>query len=225
MLDVVDIIRYVVGVDLTRFDTFLADFDEDDEVTVADAVQLVGMIADGSAAPNINAAPAMSMDKGEVTLSRDANGTISFGMDSEMSFTAFQFDLTLPEGTQVDFAQLTNRLKGHQLIYNQVNETTYRFAAISLANKVFADRQGAVLNIKAAMTDYSDIVAKNIKFVTATGAIVCYDNVESANPTGIVELDAQKTIEDGIYYNLSGIRVDNPGKGVYILNGKKVIIK
>lgn len=225
MLDVVDIIRYVVGVDLTRFDTFLADFDEDDEVTVADAVNLVGMIADGSAAPNINGAPAMSMDKGEVTLARDANGTISFGIDSEMSFTAFQFDLTLPEGTQVDLAQLTNRLKGHQLIYNKMNETTYRFAAISLANKVFADRQGAVVNIKASMTDYADIVAKNIKFVTATGAIVCYDNVESANPTGIVEMEAQKTLEDGIYYNLSGIRVDNPGKGVYILNGKKVIIK
>ena len=224
MLDVVDIVRYVVGIDLTRFDTFLADFDEDDDVTVADAVQLVGKIADGSAAPNINA-PAMPMDKGEVTLTRDANGVISFGIDSPMSFAAFQFDLTLPEGTQVDLAQLTKRLNAHQLIYNQVDETTYRFAAISLANKVFADRQGAVLNVKATMTDYSDIVAKNIKFVTATGAIVSYDNVESASPTGIVEMEAQRSVEDGIYYNLSGIRVDNPGKGVYILNGKKVIIK
>ena len=165
------------------------------------------------------------MDKGEVTLTRDANGVISFGIDSPMSFAAFQFDLTLPEGTQVDLAQLTKRLNAHQLIYNQVDETTYRFAAISLANKVFADRQGAVLNVKATMTDYSDIVAKNIKFVTATGAIVSYDNVESASPTGIVEMEAQRSVEDGIYYNLSGIRVDNPGKGVYILNGKKVIIK
>lgn len=223
MLDVVDIVRYVVGIDLTRFDTFLADFDEDDEVTVADAVQLVGMIANGTAEPNL--APAMPMDKGEVTLTRDANGVISFGIDSPMSFAAFQFDLTLPEGTQVELAQLTKRLNAHQLIYNKVDETTYRFAAISLANKTFADRQGAVLNVMASMTDYSDIVAKNIKFVTAKGAIVSYDNVESANPTGIVEMEAQRTVEDGIYYNLSGIRVDNPGKGVYILNGKKVIIK
>lgn len=225
MLDVVDIVRYAVGIDMTRFDTFLADFDEDDEVTVADAVQLVGMIANGTAAPNINSAPAKPMDAGEVTLTRDANGVISLGVNSAMAFTAFQFDLTLPEGTQVDLAQLTNRLNAHQLIYNQVDETTYRFAAISMGNKVFADRQGAVLNVKASMTDYSDIMAKNIKFVTATGAIVCYDNLESANPTAIVELDANKTVEDGIYYNLSGIRVDNPGKGVYILNGKKVIIK
>ena len=30
---------------------------------------------------------------------------------------------------------------------------------------------------------------------------------------------------DGIYYNLSGVRVDRPTKGVYIMNGKKVIIK
>ena len=225
MLDAVDIVRYAVGVDMSRFDPFLADFDEDEEVTVADAVALVGMIADGSAQPNINAAPAMPQNVGEVSLTRDANGVISLGIDSEVAFTAFQFDLTLPEGAQVDLAQLTNRLNAHQLIYNKIDETTYRFAAFSLANKVFADRQGTVVNVKASMTDYADIVAKNIKFVTAKGAIVRYDNLESANPTGIVEMNARQNVEDGIYYNLSGIRVDNPGKGVYILNGKKVIIK
>lgn len=30
---------------------------------------------------------------------------------------------------------------------------------------------------------------------------------------------------DGIFYNLQGIRVDNPTKGLYIQNGKKIIIK
>jgi hypothetical protein len=31
--------------------------------------------------------------------------------------------------------------------------------------------------------------------------------------------------ENGVYYNLNGVRVDRPTKGVYIMNGKKVIIK
>ncbi|MDE5840583.1 MAG: M6 family metalloprotease domain-containing protein [Muribaculaceae bacterium] len=30
---------------------------------------------------------------------------------------------------------------------------------------------------------------------------------------------------DGVYYDLMGRKVDNPGKGIYILNGKKVLVK
>jgi hypothetical protein len=44
------------------------------------------------------------------------------------------------------------------------------------------------------------------------------------NVTGI---GAVKSInkEDGAYYNLAGQRVAQPQKGLYIVNGKKVIIK
>lgn len=46
---------------------------------------------------------------------------------------------------------------------------------------------------------------------------------ENGNTTGITEAKALKA--DGIYYNLAGQRVDNPTKGIYIVNGKKVVIK
>lgn len=223
MLDAVDIVRYAVGAGVAAFDPYLADFDSDDEVTVADAVNLVGMIADGTAAPNL--APAILKDKGEVMLTMDANNVISFCVNSEMPYTAFQFDLTLPEGSEVNLAQISNRLKDHQLVYNKIGDNTYRFAAISFVNKTFADREGAVLHIQTSFAD-SDILASNIKLVTASGTIVEYANVANVNPTAIVELEpATTTREDGVYYNLGGMRVDNPGKGVYILNGKKVIIK
>ena len=32
-------------------------------------------------------------------------------------------------------------------------------------------------------------------------------------------------VENGTYYNLAGQRVNNPTKGLYIVNGKKVIVK
>jgi hypothetical protein len=31
--------------------------------------------------------------------------------------------------------------------------------------------------------------------------------------------------EPDVYYNLQGQRVGNPGKGIYIKNGKKVIVR
>lgn len=44
------------------------------------------------------------------------------------------------------------------------------------------------------------------------------------SPTGIGTVKVQTTA-DGVYYNLQGQRVDNPTKGIYIVNGKKVIVK
>jgi hypothetical protein len=31
-------------------------------------------------------------------------------------------------------------------------------------------------------------------------------------------------MEDGAYYTLNGVKVENPSKGIYIKNGKKVIL-
>jgi len=45
-------------------------------------------------------------------------------------------------------------------------------------------------------------------------------------PTGISEVQgAKRNAQDDVYYNLAGQRVVNPTKGVYVVNGKKVIIK
>ena len=43
--------------------------------------------------------------------------------------------------------------------------------------------------------------------------------------TGIQSLESQKNLLDGAFYNLAGQRVAQPTKGLYIVNGKKVIIK
>ena len=43
--------------------------------------------------------------------------------------------------------------------------------------------------------------------------------------TGVQELKNSRIEELKCYYNLAGQRVDNPTKGLYIVNGKKVIIK
>lgn len=43
--------------------------------------------------------------------------------------------------------------------------------------------------------------------------------------TGISEVSAQKAAADNAYYTLSGVRVEKPVKDLYIVNGKKVVIK
>ena len=49
-----------------------------------------------------------------------------------------------------------------------------------------------------------------------------FDNGEI---TGIQSVENQKTLLDGNFYNLAGQRVAQPAKGLYIVNGKKTVIK
>ena len=49
---------------------------------------------------------------------------------------------------------------------------------------------------------------------------------EDGGTTGIETIeDTKQNTEDGVYYDLQGRRVENPTRGVYIVNGKKVVIK
>lgn len=53
---------------------------------------------------------------------------------------------------------------------------------------------------------------KTVKMIFSDGAV-----------TGISEINSAAATVDGVYYNLNGVRVQNPAKGLYILNGKKVM--
>ena len=49
---------------------------------------------------------------------------------------------------------------------------------------------------------------------------------ESDVPTGIVGIEHDEDVKTGgVVYNLAGQRVTTPGKGIYIINGKKVLFK
>ena len=49
-------------------------------------------------------------------------------------------------------------------------------------------------------------------------------NGQTSKSTGIEAITAKK-LEKSVIYNLQGVRVDNAQKGLYIINGKKVVMK
>ena len=55
-------------------------------------------------------------------------------------------------------------------------------------------------------------------------ALVFDDLVDGNETTGIKELETEK-VNNNKYYNLQGIEVAHPVKGIYIHNGKKIIVK
>ena len=72
----------------------------------------------------------------------------------------------------------------------------------------------------------SSTVAPYRAYLTADGAGASMLTIDFDNEnTGISEMESTKKAENGVFYNLSGQRVQNVTKGLYIVNGKKYVIK
>ena len=76
----------------------------------------------------------------------------------------------------------------------------------------------AYLQVPTANLQTEDGHAKNIRFVFAD---------DDSETTGISTQFSQHEVcsDDAPYYNLNGMRITNPQKGIYIRNGRKVVIR
>ena len=72
----------------------------------------------------------------------------------------------------------------------------------------------------------TNTVEANRAYLTATGASAPMLSINfGGGTTGISDVKSQMEEGRGEYYNLNGQRVAQPNKGLYIINGKKVIVK
>lgn len=81
---------------------------------------------------------------------------------------------------------------------------------------------------------YLPLLTAKVKPSTSNGnqakgmfAIVFVDEEEGTETTSLNGVESTvRTYDDGCYYTLDGVKVQNPTKkGIYIKNGKKVVIK
>ena len=73
--------------------------------------------------------------------------------------------------------------------------------------------------------DRSRVFSSGANFVE----VMCYDEpniIDNGDGTATMIISVQaENNQQGDYYNLQGMKVTNPTKGIYIQNGKKVVIK
>ena len=150
--------------------------------------------------------------------------------------TLVQFDLRLPNGLSVkqtdgeydiDMCERTSWRK-HSLDANETNGII-RFLLASSSNTLISGTEGGI--IKIALTSDNTFVGGTIKIENIL--LVSPDESEQIQGTYEYYLDETDGI-NGIsekynvltnIYNLSGLRVKHPLKGVYIQNGKKMFVK
>ena len=75
-----------------------------------------------------------------------------------------------------------------------------------------------------APTSASIKIPKGRAYLDTTAGARLYMSFDN-DLTGINDITTKPAIEDNVYYDMQGRRVAHPTKGLYIMNGKKVIIK
>ena len=114
---------------------------------------------------------------------------------------------------------------GNAFLVNTTNATitsdasTYYFAMVKDSNPLKFGKVNSV-NIPANKA-YLQVPATNFTG-TAPALTAIFDD---GNTTGINAVKNAQFTENGEYYNLAGQRVAQPTKGLYIVNGRKVVVK
>lgn len=159
----------------------------------------------------------------KVTMTKFTNGiAASTGV---MLYKESGGDVTFTPATTTDDVAATNLLKpttgsaiydGGKAQYILSKKTagdasTIAFRKLTETNSSYAPAKGsAYLEVASALAPSFEIF-----FDDAAGGTTAIDAVKSA----------ESAVTDGAYYNLAGQRVTNPTKGLYIVNGRKVVVK
>ncbi len=227
VVDVVDIARYVVGTPAETFVKVLADINSDGGVDIGDAVTLVNDIAgDQNFARAYNMPKNVAEGSDELTLTESSNG-LSLCLANQRDYTAFQFDLYVPEETDVMQMQLNKeRKQKHQLLYNKVEDGHWRVVALSTSNRTFAGNDGELLNL--TLNDVvSNVTVCDIIFFDTMGNSHPFSDICLGNTTKIDLATSNPQRKEESVYTLDGRRINGKPskKGIYIINGKKFIMK
>ena len=116
--------------------------------------------------------------------------------------------------------QSGNMLKG-VIVATAIEPTDGIYTNLGLKNGSFVPYSAA--GTIAANKAYLQIPTADMPTAGDAKLTIIFDNEPSDETTAIAGVEVKKGA--GVVYNLAGQRVSNPTKGLYIINGKKVIIK
>ena len=147
---------------------------------------------------------------------------LSLRLENNGNYVAAQFDVRVSDGQTIDDISLNGERSGrHLLTYAKTGENLYKVVLYSLDNSSFSGHSGELLSIR--VSGNGDVTLENIVFVTAGNAEKRFAPI-GGNVTGLKAIDnLQFTIDN--CYDLQGRRVTATKKGIYVVNGKKHVVR
>ncbi len=202
-----------------------ADIDASTQLDIVDVTGIanISLSAEASSAPVMSSriAPRNKADyslfedylsANDMSLKAGEHKSLLIELNSSIDYTAFQMDITLPEGVKISKAQLGDRVGRSHVLAMRDNGAFTRLMSYSSKNSSIEAGQGTILMLDLEAEDSffneGKIWFDNIRFVPTDGEKVFLPafNVMLGTTTGIDKVDV----------NPSGVSVSN---GVLTING------
>ena len=224
--DIVVTVQHILEMHPSPFIFDAADMNGDGNITVTDIMLIARLILHPTMATPRHA-PVMTansdrMSGESITLNSGETRTVSIMLDNELAYSAFQFDLQLPNGLTASNFSLTDRAgSSHALEMSTLHDGKMRLLCYSTDFEAFNEASGALLtfDVTAAGDVAGDITATGIEMVTTVCQTVLLDSftIGVNNATAVNEMATGKAIASVEYFNLAGQRLAQPASGVNII--------
>ena len=225
--DVVCIVYDILGQRQTGFIRIAADVNNDGEVNITDVTAVVSMILSNegrAAARGTTRSSEHFTVFDDLALKDDGDGTLSLHVDVPDKYVASQMEIHLAEGQTLKNISLNSHYKdSHQLVYDKVGRNCYRVLIFSMGNEAYPTDDDELIKI-AVTGSGGDIVVREAVMVTSQKEQRFYEPISFYQAETATELvDVYST--DGRLVKSQAKDTSGLRKGVYIIKGKKVVVK
>ena len=237
--DIVATVSYLMGENPSPFVFKAADVNTDREINVTDIVGIIDII-NGQSASRANAANGMrsgSYEDSEYALDIVYDGqNVTLNMNNTDYITAFQCDVELSDGVEwisengryamPEFNEEAGRTDGnyHNISVKRLEDGKFRVIVYSLNNDEFFGTEGAVLNLPLAFTKGASCSISNIVLAKKNaGSEYLSSSTFSFDATNIDYIKNAQDAND-VIFDINGVRSNKLMKGIYIINGAKVMV-
>lgn len=225
--DVTGVVNLILGTNTEGLNQAAADVNKDNKVTVTDATGVVNIILGVSysqrRAQRINDNGAICILPFNVEPGQKVEVPIILNSSAD-EFSSMQFDVILPAGLHLIGVESDNR---HLADFAELSDNAERVVSLSLKNAAYAGNGMVALTLVLEADETiaeGKITLNNIELVRSDLSSVLQSDFSASYGISIATGVSSTTCDgETSVYDLQGRNVRNHGKGVYVVNGHKVV--
>ena len=224
--DVVYTINYILNEEADDFRFDAADMTEDGDILINDVVLIVNKIL-GIEANGAFYTPRHMNAFERLNVINSGINRFDVSLSNASRYTAMQFDMELAEGADIADIKMSMSTD-HSVAYRRIDDTTVRVVVTSLTNEALAEGAQLCISMK-------DAAGKTVAFTNGRAACnngqmvgIMPGSTMLGGTTGIDGINAEFAPAD--VYSIDGrivkknaTTLDGLKRGVYVINGQKVV--
>ena len=215
--DITLAVNYILGKASDKFHASHGDMNHDGEINISDLSEMVEIILNsGNNAPvNIGVTGGLRMES--------AGSECSLYLPDAGLYKGCQFLVRVPSGCRLsDVSVGAGRESGHRVMYRQTGTGLYKVLVFSADGDEFEDVPSALLRLTVDGQNGGAVELSDIRFTDTDFTEHGFAAV-SSEVTGIGAV--AKGVSESTWYSLDGQKTAQPTKGVFVRDGRKIVVK